>query len=151
MRASYQVADVLNQEAAQLHKICANSWQERTLHALRKCRTPALGGHIDVCNCCKKLHISYNSCRNRHCPTCQGHKQAAWIKKSMTELLPVGYFHVVFTLPSELNALSLQHSQIVYASLFKAAWATLQSFSEDPKYLGAKWACSVFYIPGDKT
>jgi hypothetical protein len=138
MRASYQVADVLNQEAAHINKICTNSWQERTLRALRKCRTPALGGHIDVCNCCEKLHISYNSCRNRHCPTCQGHKQAAWTKKRMEELLPVGYFHMVFTLPSELNALSLQHPRIVYASLFKAAWATLQSFSEDPKHLGAK-------------
>ena len=84
MSAKYKVADVLNQEAERLHELCANSWQERTLHAVRKCRTEALGGHIDVCNCCEKLHISYNSCRNRHCPTCQGHKQAEWIEKRMT-------------------------------------------------------------------
>jgi len=132
------VADVLNQESAHLHKFCSNSWQERTLHAVRKCRTQALGGHIDVCNCCKKLHISYNSCRNRHCPTCQGHKQEEWVKKRMAELLPVGYFHVVFTLPSELNEVSLHHPKIVYASIFKAAWATIHSFSESPKHLGAK-------------
>ena len=66
MQSVYKVADVLNQESEHLNKLCSNSWQERTLHALRKCRTQELGGHIDVCNCCKKLHISYNSCRNRH-------------------------------------------------------------------------------------
>ena len=138
MIAKYKVAAVLNQASEQLHELCINSWQERTLHAVRKCRTQALGGHIDACNCCKKIHISYNSCRNRHCPTCQGHKQATWIKKRMAELLPVGYFHVVFTLPSELNAVSLQHPKIVYTSIFKAAWVTLKIFSENPKHLGAK-------------
>ena len=138
MQAYYKVADVLNQESERLHELCTNSWQERTLHALRKCRTQALGGHIDRCNCCEKLHISYNSCRNRHCPTCQGHKQEEWIKKRKEELLPVGYFHVVFTLPSVLNTVSLKHPKEVYVALFKAAWATLQSFADSPKYLGAK-------------
>lgn len=138
MQSVYKVADVLNQESEHLNKLCSNSWQERTLHALRKCRTQELGGHIDVCNCCKKLHISYNSCRNRHCPTCQGHKQNEWVQKRMTELLPVGYFHVVFTLPSELNKICLSHPKIAYSSLFKAAWATLQNFADTPKHLGAK-------------
>lgn len=138
MKAVYKVADVLSQESERLDKLCLNSWQERTLHAVRKCRTQALGGHIDVCNCCKKTHISYNSCRNRHCPTCQGHKQKLWIQKRMTELLPVGYFHVVFTLPSELNEVCLHSPKAIYASLFKAAWATLQNFSDSPKHLGAK-------------
>jgi hypothetical protein len=138
VQAVYKVADVLNQESEHLNKLCSNSWQERTLHALRKCRTQELGGHIDVCNCCKKLHISYNSCRNRHCPTCQGHKQKQWTQKRMTELLPVGYFHVVFTLPSELNKICLSHPKITYSSLFKAAWATLQNFADTPKHLGAK-------------
>jgi hypothetical protein len=138
VKAVYKVADVLNQESERLDKLCSNSWQERTLHAVRKCRTPELGGHIDVCNCCKKLHISYNSCRNRHCPTCQRHKQKQWVQKRMTELLPVGYFHVVFTLPSELNELCLHNPKAVYTSLFKAAWATLQNFSDSPKHLGAK-------------
>jgi len=138
VKAVYKVADVLSQESERLDKLCLNSWQERTLHAVRKCRTQALGGHIDVCNCCKKTHISYNSCRNRHCPTCQGHKQKLWIQKRMTELLPVGYFHVVFTLPSELNEVCLHSPKAIYASLFKAAWATLQNFSDSPKHLGAK-------------
>ena len=138
MQAVYKVADVLNQESEHLNKLCSNSWQERTLHALRKCRTQELGGHIDVCNCCKKLHISYNSCRNRHCPTCQGHKQKQWTQKRMTELLPVGYFHVVFTIPSELNEVCLHNPKVVYKALFKAAWATLQNFAETPKHLGAK-------------
>jgi hypothetical protein len=138
VKAVYKVADVLNQELEHLDKLCSNSWQERTLHAVRKCRTPELGGHIDVCNCCKKLHISYNSCRNRHCPTCQGHKQKQWIQKRMTELLPVGYFHVVFTLPSELNQVSLHNPKVIYRSLFKVAWATIQYFSDSPKYLAAK-------------
>ena len=138
MQSVYKVADVLNQESEHLNKLCSNSWQERTLHALRKCRTQELGGHIDVCNCCKKLHISYNSCRNRHCPTCQGHKQNEWVQKRMTELLPVGYFHVVFTLPSELNKICLSHPKIAYSSLFKASWATLQNFADTPKHLGAK-------------
>ena len=138
MQSVYKVADVLNLESEHLHKLCLNSWQERTLHALRKCRTQALGGHIDACNCCKKLHISYNSCRNRHCPTCQGHKQKQWVQKRMTELLPVGYFHVVFTLPSELNQVCMHNPKVIYNSLFKAAWATLQDFSKSPKHLGAK-------------
>jgi len=138
VRTVNKIADVLSQESEHLSKLCLNSWQERTLHALRKCRTPELGGHIDVCNCCKKLHISYNSCRNRHCPTCQGHKQKQWVQKRMTELLPVGYFHVVFTLPSELNQVCLHHPKVIYSSLFKVAWATLQNFSENPKHLGAK-------------
>lgn len=138
MQSVYKVADVLNLESEHLDKLCLNSWQERTLHALRKCRTQALGGHIDACACCKKLHISYNSCRNRHCSTCQGHKQNEWVQKRMTELLPVGYFHVVFTIPSELNKICLSHPKITYSSLFKAAWATLQDFSNSSKYLGAK-------------
>lgn len=138
MRAAFKVADVLNQESERLDKLCSNKWQERTLHAVRKCRTQALGGHIDVCNCCKKLHMSYNSCRNRHCPTCQGHKQKQWIENRMTELLPVGYFHVVFTLPSELNEVCLHNPKVIYATLFKAAWATFQNFSDSPKHLGAK-------------
>ena len=138
MQSVYKVADVLNLESEHLHKLCLNSWQERTLHALRKCRTQALGGHIDACNCCKKLHISYNSCRNRHCPTCQGHKQKQWVQKRITELLPVGYFHVVFTLPSELNQVCMHNPKVIYNSLFKAAWATLQDFSKSPKHLGAK-------------
>lgn len=130
MRAPYQVADVLNMEVHRLGELCLTSWHSRALHAIRKCRTPALGGHIDQCNCCSKLHISYNSCRNRHCPTCQGHKQKQWVEKRMEELLPVGYFHVVFTLPSELNSICLRHSAELYKILFDTAWATMESFGK---------------------
>uniref|UniRef100_UPI00293C1183 IS91 family transposase n=1 Tax=Cryomorpha ignava TaxID=101383 RepID=UPI00293C1183 len=113
-------------------------WHKRTLYAIERCRTPAMGGHIDECDCCHKLHISYNSCRNRHCPTCQGHKREAWIQARESELLNVPYFHVVFTLPSELNPFALKHPKVVYDSLFKAAWATLEQFGANPKHLGAQ-------------
>jgi hypothetical protein len=123
MEARCQVSTVLNQETERLHKVSTNSRKERTLHAIRKCKIQALGGHIDVCSCCEQLHISYNSCRNWHCPRCQVYKQAAWVKKWMEKRLPVGYFHVI----------SLQYPKIVYASLYKAAWATLQNFSDNHK------------------
>ena len=98
----------------------------------------ALGGHVDQCNHCEKLHLSYNSCRNRHCPTCQGHKREAWIEAREKELLNVPYFHVVFSIPHELNPLSLQNPSLVYNALFKASWETLDQFSENPKHLGAR-------------
>lgn len=127
MQSVYKVADVLNLESEHLYKICLNSWQERALHALRKCRTKELGGHIDICNCCNKLHISYNSCRNRHCPTCQGHKQKQWVQKRMAELLPVGYFHVVFTLPSELNQVCLNHPTKFSSSPKHGKWKQVKN------------------------
>src|SRR5680860_201532 len=101
--ATYEVASILERNREELSNNCANSWQARTLHALRKCRTAALGGHIDRCNnpCCQRLHLSYNSCRNRHCPKCQGHKREEWIRARGEELLKAPYFHVVFTLPHE--------------------------------------------------
>src|SRR5680860_1290652 len=103
---------------------------------VRRCRTPAMGGQIDRCDRCDKLHISYNSCRNRHCPTCQGHKREQWIRARESELLNVPYFHVVFTLPSELNIFALSHPKTVYGSLFKAAWATLGQFWCGPETSG---------------
>lgn len=112
------------------------SWHLRTLYAIKSCRTVSLGGHIDVCSFCKKLHISYNSCRNRHCPKCQGHKQAKWITARENELLNTPYYHLVFTLPSELNEVALRYSKEVYRSLFKASWDTLSLFGE--KELGVK-------------
>lgn len=114
-----------------------NTWQLRTLSALSKCRTSALGGHIDGCSSCGILRISYNSCRNRHCPKCQGNEREAWIQAREKELLPVAYFHVVFTLPSELNGLCMQYPKILYASLFDAVWDTINAFAKDEKHLGA--------------
>lgn len=138
MRSHFKVADVLEIEQEYIASTAFTSWHKRTLHAIRRCRTPAMGGHIDACDCCHKLHISYNSCRNRHCPTCQGHKREQWIQARESELLNVPYFHVVFTLPSELNAVALKHPRVVYDSLFKAAWATLEQFGANPKHLGAR-------------
>ena len=138
MRSHYKVADVLEMEQDYISSKAFTGWHRRTLHAIRRCRTPAMGGHMDKCDCCHKLHISYNSCRNRHCPTCQGHKREQWIRARESELLNVPYFHVVFTLPPELDTYALSHPRIVYGSLFKAAWATLGQFGGSPKHLGAK-------------
>ena len=136
----YEVAHVLERNREHLAHYCANSWQVRTLHALRKCRTAALGGHIDRCDNarCQKLHLSYNSCRNRHCPKCQGHKKEEWIRAREADLLKVSYFHVVFTLPSGLNRLCLYEPKLVYNLLFKTAWSIIGDFGANPKFLGAK-------------
>ncbi len=138
--ATYEVAQVLERNRESLAGNCANSWQLRTLHALRKCRTAALGGHIDRCNnpSCHQLHLSYNSCRNRHCPKCQGHKKEEWIRAREEELLNVPYFHVVFTLPGELNRVCLYEPKLMYSLLFKTAWDTIRDFSANPKFLGAR-------------
>ena len=88
----YEVADVLNKLGSKLEDLGLNSWQLRTLSALKKCRTSALGGHIDACDECGNISISYNSCRNRHCPKCQGRNREDWIQTRETELLPVPYF-----------------------------------------------------------
>ena len=137
-RPLYEVADVLERNQESLLAYTSNTWQLRTLHGLRKCRTAALGGHIDRCNNpqCNELHLSYNSCRNRHCPQCQGHKREAWIQAREEELLNVPYFHVVFTLPDKLNQLCLYAPKTVYSILFKTAWSVLQDFGANPKFLG---------------
>lgn len=105
-----------------------NGWQLRNLRAIQHCRTTAFGGHIDACDACGNISISYNSCRNRHCPQCQGHKREEWIQAREADLLPVPFFYVVFTLPYELNPLALHQPQTVYNALFKAAWQTLETF-----------------------
>jgi hypothetical protein len=138
VRPKHTVADILEMEKLQLDGLSLTSWHHRALQAIRRCRTAAMGGHIDQCDCCHGLHISYNSCRNRHCPTCQGHKREQWINAREGELLNVPYFHLVFTLPSEFNSYALSHGKIVYSSLFKAAWQTLQQFGANPKHLGGK-------------
>lgn len=127
----YEVADVLNILGSKLENLELNSWQLRTLFALKKCRTSALGGHIDACDECGNVSISYNSCRNRHCPKCQGKKREQWIENRETELLPVPYFHVVFTLPDVLNKTALHEPKMLYDFLFESAWETLQTFGEN--------------------
>ena len=127
----YEVADVLNKLGSKLENLELNSWQLRTLFALKKCRTSALGGHIDACDECGNVSISYNSCRNRHCPKCQGRKREKWIENRENELLPVPYFHVVFTLPDVLNKTALHEPKMLYDILFESAWETLQTFGKN--------------------
>ena len=129
MRARYEVADVLRHLDNSIESIGLNTHQLRTLSAIKCCRTPALGGHIDECDACGIIKISYNSCRNRHCPKCQGHKREEWIQNRTADLLPVPYFHVVFTLPDTLNRLALYQPTVVYDALFKAAWQTIHQFA----------------------
>ena len=115
-----------------------NTFKIKHLSAISKCRTAALGGHIDACDGCGFYKISFNSCGNRHCPTCGALKRETWIVRQEEKLLNTPYFHVVFTIPHELNELCLQHPRLLYGLLFKTAWQTIQAFSGDPKYLGAK-------------
>lgn len=139
MRPAYEVADVLRahwQEVELSPHI--NRWQLRTLGAVMRCRTAELGGHKDVCTSCGFMRVSYNSCRNRHCPKCQGKNRESWIQRREEELLPVPYFHVVFTLPDVLNGLAMQNPKAVYDSLFASAWSTVKTFGHDPKHLGAR-------------
>lgn len=141
MQTKYELAHVLRAQWTAIEQSVnnktLNTWQLRTLSALSKCRTAALGGHIDGCTSCGTLRISYNSCRNRHCPKCQGNEREAWIRAREQELLPVAYFHVVFTLPSELNELCLRYPKLMYAVFFDAAWDTINTFSKDERHLGA--------------
>ncbi|TXK18371.1 transposase, partial [Pontibacter qinzhouensis] len=139
VRARHEVAHVLEQHWQAVEKHAGiNSWQLRTLGAIMRCRTAAMGGHVDACPDCGSLRISYNSCRNRHCPKCQGRKREEWIRAREAELLPVPYFHLVFTLPDALHPLALLQPKHVYDTLFEAAWETLLAFARDPKHLGAR-------------
>jgi hypothetical protein len=112
--------------------------QRRVLRDLMQCRTAALGGHLERCDQCGHTRIAYNSCRNRHCPKCQAVARAAWLEERAAELLPVEYFHVVFTLPEQLSPLALQNKRIIYGLLFKAASETLLEIAADPRHLGAE-------------
>ena len=135
----HEVAHIINSVKSQLPGLVNSTWKQRTLYALSRCRTAAMGGHIDWCDNpkCNKLHVSYNSCRNRHCPKCQGHRREKWIRDREAELLNVPYYHVVFTLPDHLNALCLHKPKLLYTMLFKTAWAVIKGFGENPKFLGA--------------
>ena len=110
--------------------------QRRAMRAIELCRTAALGGHRDTCDRCGAERLTYNSCRNRHCPKCQTLATARWLDARRAELLPVEYFHVVFTLPHALNALVREHARLLYTLLFRTAAATLHAFAHDPRHLG---------------
>jgi hypothetical protein len=110
----------------------------RVLWDIENCRTEALGGHLSECDHCGARQVHYNSCRNRHCPKCQSLDKERWLEKRSQELLPVPYFHVVFTLPQELNPLVLRNQRVLYDLLFETASQTLLEIAADPKYLGAQ-------------
>jgi hypothetical protein len=112
--------------------------QQQVLRALASCRTAALGGHLEQCERCGHRRAVYHSCRNRHCPQCQGLAQEDWLEARRADLLPIAYFHVVFTLPQELRHLALARPRVVYGLLFTAASKTLQTFARDPKHLGGE-------------
>jgi hypothetical protein len=115
------------------------AWAHRkVIYAIVRCRTAALGGHRDQCASCGHQAISYNSCRNRHCPRCQGNARAKWLAARSAELLPVPYFHIVFTVPHELSALILQNKRLLYDLLFRASAASLLELARNPRHLGAE-------------
>jgi hypothetical protein len=111
--------------------------QLRALRAIQDCRTAALGGHLHECDRCGHRVILYNSCRNRHCPKCQATTRARWLEQRESELLPVPYFHVVFTLPKQIGHLAIQNARTIYNILFRAASQTLLETAADPRLLGA--------------
>jgi hypothetical protein len=111
--------------------------QLKVMSAIERCRTAALGGHVMRCEKCAHEHVAYNSCRNRHCPKCQGAAAADWLAAREAELLPVPYFHVVFTVPAEIADIAYHNKAVVYDILFKAAAETLITIAADPKHLGA--------------
>jgi predicted Zn-ribbon and HTH transcriptional regulator len=110
----------------------------KVLNAILRCRTAALGGHVDACSKCGHEAISFNSCRNRHCPKCQANARDRWLEARGKELLPTRYVHVVFTLPRHLSLLALQNKREIYALLFRASAETLLEIARDPKHLGAE-------------
>lgn len=138
-RPRFEVADVVRAFGAEYrlaHQ--ASGAQERVLQNISSCRTAALGGHVDQCGSCGHERISYNSCRDRHCPKCQAPRRAQWLADRIERLLPTPYFHVVFTIPDDLNPIALRNRRLVYGILFDAASKTLLTIARDPKHLGAE-------------
>ncbi len=134
-RPALELAEVVRRHG---HRLDLNGEQARILRAIAACRTAALGGHVQKCDHCQHQRIAYNSCRNRHCPKCQAAACAQWMADRAGELLPVEYFHVVFTLPDTFNALALRNKRLVYKVLFEAAAQTLLEVAANPRHLGAK-------------
>src|SRR5216684_634576 len=112
--------------------------QRRVMTAIEQCWTAALGGHVEQCDHCGHTRVWYNSCRDRHCPTCQSLARATWIERREAELLPVEYFHVVFTVPEAIAAIAYQNKRVVYGLLFQTVADTLRTIAADPKHLGAE-------------
>ena len=141
MRASIEVADIFRAAGPAyraMHAGHLSLHQLKIMSAIEHCRTAAMGGHVEACTDCGHWRIAYNSCRNRHCPRCQGAAARTWLAEREADLLPVGYFHVVFTLPAEVAAIAFHNKALVYDLLFKAASETMLTIAADPKHLGAR-------------
>jgi hypothetical protein len=140
-RPALEVADILHAQGSRFldeYRSTLTIQQLKAFRAIRNCRTAALGGHLDTCSRCGHQALSYNSCRNRHCPKCQAQSRERWLAERQRELLPIGYFHVVFTVPHQLNVLALTNARLFYDLLFATSAATAIEVAADPKHLGAE-------------
>ncbi len=141
MRTGLEVADIFRSAGPAYraaHDGHLSLHQLKVMSAIEHCRTAALGGHVEACEDCGHWRIAYNSCRNRHCPRCQGAAARTWLAQREADLLPVGYFHVVFTLPAEIADIAFHNKRVVYDLLFRAAAETMLTIAADPKHLGAR-------------
>ncbi len=140
-RATLSVAEVFRRYGdafrAQVGTVLSTA-QHRVMTAIEQCRTAALGGHVEQCDHCGHRRVWYNSCRNRHCPTCQSLARAEWLERRRADLLPTEYFHVVFTVPPAVAEIAAQNKAIVYGLLFRAVADTLRTIAADPRHLGAE-------------
>ncbi len=141
MRPALEVADIFRSHGPAWrvgHAAHLCQGQLKVMSAIEACRTAALGGHVERCEDCDHIRIAYNSCRNRHCPKCQGAAAQRWLEARQAELLPLAYYHVVFTLPAQIGDIAFQNKAVVYSILFKAASETLLTIAADPRRLGAR-------------
>jgi len=139
-RPLFEVADVIKAHSEAFLRACGgfvSSAKKRVMRRLVACRTAALGGHVESCDRCDFDRIAYNSCRDRHCPKCQASARAEWVEAREADLLPVTYFHVVFTVPPQIAAIALQNKRVMYGILMRASADTLLKIAADPKHLGA--------------
>ena len=138
-RPALELADIVRHYGPAYQQTHRLPWHQRALlRAIEICRTAALGGHLEQCSHCSHQRISYNSCRNRHCPKCQSLARARWIEQRKAELLPVEYFHVVFTVPEKIAAIAFHNKKLVYSILFRTAAETLLTIAGDAKHLDAR-------------
>ena len=140
-RPALEVADIFRTHGAAWRAANAGHVsldQLKMMSAIERCRTAALGGHVERCENCAHTVIAYNSCRNRHCPKCQGAAAQQWLAGREAELLPLAYFHVVFTLPARIADIAYQNKAVIYDLLFKASSETMLTIAADPKHLGAR-------------
>ncbi|HEX7760126.1 MAG TPA: IS91 family transposase [Caulobacteraceae bacterium] len=141
MRPALDVADIFRAHGEAFRRAHAGHLslgQLKVMSAIEACRTAELGGHVERCEDCDHVRIAYNSCRNRHCPKCQGAAAQRWLEARQAELLPLAYYHVVFTLPAQIGDIAFQNKAVVYGALFKAASETLLTIAADPRHLGAR-------------